>query len=162
MSNVVEARVLKGEGPAIDYDELYHKLASCNDRGCTPPGFWSLAVTPVRVDALRPVLTAYSLSVAGQYILGGFTKGFPIPIGGPRIATYSNKLRSAREMPKGLGTLNKAMPMGYAVACTAFEMFSIFLEWAGSSGITHYPDDFFFIGPGDDDAYVGALRAIPT
>ncbi|KAL8220493.1 UNVERIFIED_CONTAM: hypothetical protein K2H54_048154, partial [Gekko kuhli] len=32
MSNVVEARVLAGEGAAIDYDETCHKLASRNER----------------------------------------------------------------------------------------------------------------------------------
>ncbi|KAL8220795.1 UNVERIFIED_CONTAM: hypothetical protein K2H54_054967 [Gekko kuhli] len=32
MSNMVKARVLVGKGPAIDYDETYRKLTSCNDR----------------------------------------------------------------------------------------------------------------------------------
>ncbi|KAL8203483.1 UNVERIFIED_CONTAM: hypothetical protein K2H54_055302, partial [Gekko kuhli] len=57
-----------------------------------PPCFWSLAVTPVRVAALRPLLAAYPLREAAQYILEGFTDGFRIPSGGPRVATDSDNL----------------------------------------------------------------------
>ena len=48
--------------------------------------------------------------------------------------------------------IDKVMPMGCSVACTAFEAFSTFLQWAArersrSLHITHYLDDFLFVGP---------------
>lgn len=43
------------------------------------------------------------------------------------------------------------LPMGCSISCRYFEMFSTFLEWAvwcktGSTSMTHYLDDFFFVG----------------
>ncbi|XP_067318612.1 uncharacterized protein [Anolis sagrei] len=51
----------------------------------------------------------------------------------------------------GLWYFDKAMPMGCAISCAAFETFSSFLEWVArtisqSSSITHYLDDFLFVG----------------
>ena len=43
------------------------------------------------------------------------------------------------------------MPMGCSVSCAYFEAFSTFLQWAllqahEESKVTHYLDDFLFIG----------------
>lgn len=47
---------------------------------------------------------------------------------------------------------DKCMPMGCAISCSLFEKFSSFLEFrvkqvTGSSLVTHYLDDFLFVGP---------------
>lgn len=47
--------------------------------------------------------------------------------------------------------IDKAMPMGCSIVCSAFETFSTFLDWAlrfrtNSSGVTHYLDDFLLMG----------------
>nr|XP_034965330.1 uncharacterized protein LOC118082278 isoform X1 [Zootoca vivipara] len=52
---------------------------------------------------------------------------------------------------EGAYFVDKAMPMGCSVACSAFESFSTFLDWAlrfrtGLEGVTHYLDDFLFCG----------------
>nr|XP_034994623.1 uncharacterized protein LOC118096659 [Zootoca vivipara] len=52
---------------------------------------------------------------------------------------------------EGAFFIDKAMPMGCSVACSAFEAFSTFLDWAlrfktGLAGVTHYLDDFLFVG----------------
>lgn len=52
---------------------------------------------------------------------------------------------------KGKYFFDKCMPMGCAVSCAYFEAFSCFLQWAlqetyGVRGVTHYLDDFLFIG----------------
>lgn len=46
---------------------------------------------------------------------------------------------------------DKCLPMGCAVSCAYFEAFSSFLQWALTNtgdvvGVTHYLDDFLFIG----------------
>ncbi|KAM4031882.1 LOW QUALITY PROTEIN: uncharacterized protein ACNLHF_019259 [Anomaloglossus baeobatrachus] len=46
------------------------------------------------------------------------------------------------------------LPMGCSISCYYFELFSSFLEWvvrwdSGSHSITHYLDDFLFVGPSD-------------
>ena len=53
----------------------------------------------------------------------------------------------------------KALPMGCAISCALFETFSTFLQWvfsevSGSAQVTHYLDDFFFVGaPGSTDCH---------
>lgn len=44
------------------------------------------------------------------------------------------------------------LPMGCSISCHYFELFSSFLEWVvrfetGSTSLTHYLDDFLFVGP---------------
>lgn len=56
----------------------------------------------------------------------------------------------------GLFYFDKCMPMGCAISCSLFEKFSSFLEFhvkgaAGSSLVTHYLDDFLFVGPSASD-----------
>lgn len=51
----------------------------------------------------------------------------------------------------GLFYFDTCLPMGCSISCKFFETFSKFLEWAfrresGSSSVTHYLDDFFFVG----------------
>lgn len=46
------------------------------------------------------------------------------------------------------------LPMGCSISCHYFELFSSFLEWVvryetGSTAVTHYLDDFLFVGPAD-------------
>lgn len=46
---------------------------------------------------------------------------------------------------------DRCMPMGCAISCAYFEAFSTFLQWAlqgnyGVGGVSHYLDDFLFIG----------------
>ncbi|KAJ1151027.1 hypothetical protein NDU88_003814 [Pleurodeles waltl] len=60
--------------------------------------------------------------------------------------------------------MDKAMPMGYAIPCAYFELFSTFLEWAlhkkHPSGVKmHYLDDFLFIGGADDGFCASLLSA---
>ncbi|CAH2315539.1 Hypothetical predicted protein, partial [Pelobates cultripes] len=48
------------------------------------------------------------------------------------------------------------LPMGCAISCSYFEMFASFLEWvvarvAGIESLTHYLDDFLFVGPRESD-----------
>ncbi|KAM4794908.1 uncharacterized protein WCC33_000060 [Rhinophrynus dorsalis] len=48
------------------------------------------------------------------------------------------------------------LPMGCAISCYYFEVFSSFLDWVicqsvGVHSVLHYLDDFLFIGPGDSD-----------
>lgn len=48
--------------------------------------------------------------------------------------------------------IDRALPMGCSVSCSAFERFSSFLEWAlkqrsGCESAVHYLDDFLFVGP---------------
>ena len=64
----------------------------------------------------------------------------------------------------GYWYVDKAMPMGCSVACAAFESFSTFLEWAASARsnslhITHYLDDFLFVGPAGSPACAEHLRS---
>ena len=47
--------------------------------------------------------------------------------------------------------MDRAMPMGCSISCTAFEHFSLFLEWmlkcrVGPCQVIHYLDDFLFCG----------------
>lgn len=49
--------------------------------------------------------------------------------------------------------VDRALPMGCSISCSAFECFSSFLEWAlrdrvGHDSTVHYLDDFLFAGPG--------------
>lgn len=67
----------------------------------------------------------------------------------------------------GAWYVDKAMPMGCAVACAAFEAFSTFLEWAtkvraNTSHVTHYLDDFLFVGPSNSPACGEHLTAFQT
>lgn len=48
--------------------------------------------------------------------------------------------------------MDLCMPMGCSIACTVFETFSRFLEWAvrelaATHDVVHYLDDFLFLGP---------------
>ncbi|CAJ0965330.1 unnamed protein product [Ranitomeya imitator] len=48
------------------------------------------------------------------------------------------------------------LPMGCSISCKYFELFSSFLEWVvkfetGSQLVTHYLDDFLFVGPAESD-----------
>ena len=63
----------------------------------------------------------------------------------------------------GLFYYDKCMPMGCAISCSLFEKFSSFIEFhvkrvTGSSLITHYLDDFLFVGPSSSSC-LGLLRA---
>ncbi|CAJ0941279.1 unnamed protein product [Ranitomeya imitator] len=54
------------------------------------------------------------------------------------------------------------LPMGCSISCHYFEMFSTFLEWVarkvtGLPSITHYLDDFLFVGPANLDVCHHAL-----
>lgn len=47
---------------------------------------------------------------------------------------------------------DKCMPMGCAISCAYFEMFSTFLHWVvvqriGLLNVVHYLDNFLFVGP---------------
>lgn len=58
--------------------------------------------------------------------------------------------------------VDKAMPMGCAVACSAFEAFSTFLEFVAKTRsacphITHYLDDFLMVGPAGTSACADRL-----
>ncbi|XP_053105446.1 uncharacterized protein LOC128324664 isoform X1 [Hemicordylus capensis] len=49
--------------------------------------------------------------------------------------------------------IDRALPMGCSISCSAFERFSSFLEWAvreraGLTSVVHYLDDFLFCCPG--------------
>ncbi|KAM4025788.1 uncharacterized protein ACNLHF_026226 isoform 2-T4 [Anomaloglossus baeobatrachus] len=51
---------------------------------------------------------------------------------------------------------NTCLPMGCAISCRHFELFSSFLEWvikddSGSKLVTHYLEDFLFVGPAGSD-----------
>lgn len=50
--------------------------------------------------------------------------------------------------------IDLCLPMGCSISCKYFEVFSSFLEWVvkfetGFTSITHYLDDFLFVGPAD-------------
>ncbi|XP_077779111.1 uncharacterized protein LOC144326428 [Podarcis muralis] len=60
--------------------------------------------------------------------------------------------------------VDRAMPMGCAVACSAFEAFSTFLDWAlrfraNTIGVTHYLDDFLFVGGANTGECASLLEA---
>ncbi|XP_067322974.1 uncharacterized protein [Anolis sagrei] len=69
---------------------------------------------------------------------------------------------------QGLFYCDRALPMGCAVSCAAFETFSTFLEWAikeksGLRGVAHYLDDFLFVGrsgSGDCGALLCAFQQL--
>lgn len=53
--------------------------------------------------------------------------------------------------------VDKALPMGCALACSLFEQFATFLEWvvkvkSGKDSISHYLDDFIFAGSSESNA----------
>ncbi|KAJ1160539.1 hypothetical protein NDU88_001039 [Pleurodeles waltl] len=59
--------------------------------------------------------------------------------------------------------VDKALPMGCSTSCALFECFSTFLQWifvrvSGHRAVTHYLDDFFFVGPQATDLCAVALR----
>ncbi|KAM4706799.1 NACHT domain- and WD repeat-containing protein 1 [Discoglossus pictus] len=52
--------------------------------------------------------------------------------------------------------IDLCLPMGCSISCAYFEAFSTFLQWvarleAGYRSITHYLDDFLFVGPAGQD-----------
>lgn len=52
----------------------------------------------------------------------------------------------------GLYYYDMCLPMGCSISCRYFELFSSFLEWTvryetGCTSVTHYLDDFLFVGP---------------
>ncbi|XP_069605972.1 uncharacterized protein [Ranitomeya imitator] len=54
------------------------------------------------------------------------------------------------------------LPMGCSISCHYFEMFSTFLEWVARKvtrlpSITHYLDDFLFVGPANSEVCHDAL-----
>ncbi|XP_077778992.1 uncharacterized protein LOC144326320 [Podarcis muralis] len=68
---------------------------------------------------------------------------------------------------QGAYFIDKAMPMGCSISCTAFETFSTFLEWAlkfktGSGGVGHYLDDFILVASNANDckALLQAFKAL--
>ena len=51
--------------------------------------------------------------------------------------------------------MDKVPPIGSAISCSWFEMFSTFLQWAftqnsGHKLVLHYLDDLFFVGHAGD------------
>lgn len=51
--------------------------------------------------------------------------------------------------------VDRCLPMGCAISCSYFELFSSFLEWvvkdlSGIGSILHYLDDFLVLGPPND------------
>lgn len=47
--------------------------------------------------------------------------------------------------------IDKFLPMGCSLSCHYFEAFSTFLEWVVYcvvGGVSHYLNDFLFVGPG--------------
>lgn len=52
--------------------------------------------------------------------------------------------------------IDRALPMGCSISCSAFECFSTFLEWVTrqrmrDNSSVHYLDDFLFMGPANSD-----------
>ncbi|KAM4704927.1 uncharacterized protein WCC33_009743 [Rhinophrynus dorsalis] len=63
---------------------------------------------------------------------------------------------------RGYFFFDKCLPMGCAISCYYFEVFSSFLEWvvrseAGLHSMLHYLDDFLFVGPADKEDCVVLL-----
>lgn len=63
--------------------------------------------------------------------------------------------------------VDRALPMGCSVSCSAFETFSTFLEWvvkdrSGSCSTVHYLDDFLFMGPAGTDQCQRLLDVFQT
>ena len=59
----------------------------------------SLALpTPVTINGLAPLLSGYSTSTA-EYLINGFSLGFPIPFQGPSSSSSSPNLLSAEQHP---------------------------------------------------------------
>ena len=61
--------------------------------------------------------------------------------------------------------IDKALPMGASCSPAFFEMFSTFLEWAvkyesNSELVTHYVDDFCFVGDSDIDSKFSCQRVV--
>lgn len=56
----------------------------------------------------------------------------------------------------GFFYIDRALPMGCSISCSAFERLSTFLEWAlrdrsGLAMVVHYLDDFLLTGPADSN-----------
>ncbi|KAM4795968.1 uncharacterized protein WCC33_001075 [Rhinophrynus dorsalis] len=66
---------------------------------------------------------------------------------------------------KGKFYVDKCLPMGCAVSCAYFEVFSSFIHWAlvrrsGAGTVAHYLDDFLLIGEPGSGRCLGLLREL--
>ncbi|KAJ1085508.1 hypothetical protein NDU88_005640 [Pleurodeles waltl] len=64
--------------------------------------------------------------------------------------------------PDGAIYVDRVLPMGCAISCALFESFSTFLQWvfvkiSGHRTVTHYLDDFLFVGTATSGACARAL-----
>ena len=59
--------------------------------------FSSLANTPIKFDVLKQKLQLYDCPDR-EYLIDGFSKGFPLHYDGPRLATESKNLKSALKL----------------------------------------------------------------
>ena len=93
------ARSEAQEDISINSTQLNAKLRDTPTETTSNSNIYDLAKTPIKISILKQYLTSYDRTEA-EFLLNGFTYGFPIQYTGPRLPRDAKNLRSATLNPE--------------------------------------------------------------